>query len=87
MTRIIGIDPGSRKTGFGIIEFEGQKVKHIINGRLMVGDGNFPDRLGQIFKGLTDIIQRYQVTGSLVGPVQNFTVKQNHSNSRFSKLI
>ena len=60
MTRIIGIDPGSRKTGFGIIEFEGQKVKHIINGRLMVGDGNFPDRLGQIFKGLTDIIQRYQ---------------------------
>lgn len=60
MPRILGIDPGSRKTGFGIIEFEGQKVKHIINGRLMVGDGDFPDRLGQIFTGLCDIIERYK---------------------------
>jgi crossover junction endodeoxyribonuclease RuvC len=58
--RILGIDPGSRKTGFGIIEFEGQKIKHVINGRLLVGDGDFPDRLKQIFEGLTDIIQRYQ---------------------------
>ena len=60
MTRIIGIDPGSRKTGFGIIELDGQKIKHVINGRLMVGDGDFPDRLKQIFEGLTDIIRRYQ---------------------------
>lgn len=60
MPRILGIDPGSRKTGFGIIEFEGQKIKHITNGRLLVGDGDFPDRLKQIFEGLTDIIQRYQ---------------------------
>ncbi len=60
MPRILGIDPGSRKTGFGIIEFDGQKIKHVINGRLMVGDGDFPDRLKQIFEGLTDIIERYQ---------------------------
>lgn len=60
MPRILGIDPGSRKTGFGIIEYEGQKVKHIINGRLLVGDGDFPDRLKQIFEGLTDLIERYQ---------------------------
>jgi len=60
MPRILGIDPGSRKTGFGIIELEGRKIKHIVNGRLMVGDGDFPDRLRQIFEGLTDIIERYQ---------------------------
>ena len=60
MTRILGIDPGSRKTGFGIIELDGQKIHHVINGRLMVGDGDFPDRLRQIFEGLTDIIQRYK---------------------------
>ncbi|MFW5450394.1 MAG: crossover junction endodeoxyribonuclease RuvC [Methylophagaceae bacterium] len=60
MTRILGIDPGSRKTGFGIIELEGRKIKHVINGRLLVGDGDFPNRLKQIFEGLTDIIQRYQ---------------------------
>lgn len=60
MTRILGIDPGSRKTGFGIIELQGQKISHVINGRLLVGDGDFPDRLKQIFQGLTDLILRYQ---------------------------
>jgi crossover junction endodeoxyribonuclease RuvC len=60
MTRILGIDPGSRKTGFGIIELEKQKIRHIINGRLQVGDGDFAERLKQIFEGLTEIIERYQ---------------------------
>lgn len=60
MTRILGIDPGSRKTGFGIIELKNRKIEHIINGRLMVGDGDFPDRLRQIFVGLTELIERYQ---------------------------
>jgi crossover junction endodeoxyribonuclease RuvC len=60
MPRILGIDPGSRKTGFGIIEVQGKQVKHVINGRLMVGDGDFPERLKLIFTGLTDIIDRYQ---------------------------
>lgn len=60
MPRILGIDPGSRKTGFGIIEIEGRKIQHVINGRLLVGDGDFSNRLKQIFEGLTDIIQRYQ---------------------------
>jgi crossover junction endodeoxyribonuclease RuvC len=60
MPRIIGIDPGSRKTGFGIIDVNGQKISHVINGRLMVGDGEFSDRLRQIFEGLTDLILRYQ---------------------------
>jgi crossover junction endodeoxyribonuclease RuvC len=60
MPRILGIDPGSRKTGFGIIELEGKKIKHVVNGRLLVGDGDFADRLRQIFEGLNDIIERYQ---------------------------
>ncbi len=60
MPRILGIDPGSRKTGFGIIEVQNQKIQHVINGRLQVGDGDFAGRLKQIFNGLTDIIQRYQ---------------------------
>jgi crossover junction endodeoxyribonuclease RuvC len=60
MPRILGIDPGSRKTGFGIIELQDRKIKHIVNGRLMVGDGDFPERLRQIFIGLTELIERYQ---------------------------
>ena len=60
MPSILGIDPGSRKTGFGIIEIKNRKIEHVINGRLVVGDGDFPDRLRQIFVGLTDLIERYQ---------------------------
>ncbi|AFJ02876.1 Crossover junction endodeoxyribonuclease RuvC [Methylophaga frappieri] len=60
MSRILGVDPGSRKTGFGIIEMQDKQIRHVINGRLMVGDGDFADRLKQIFEGLTDLIQRYQ---------------------------
>ena len=36
------------------------RIKHVINGRLLVGDGEFADRLKQIFDGLTDLILRYQ---------------------------
>ena len=60
MSRILGVDPGSRKTGFGIIELDGKQIKHVINGRLLVGDGEFADRLKQIFDGLTDLILRYE---------------------------
>lgn len=60
MSRILGVDPGSRKTGFGIVELQGKTIKHVISGRLLVGDGEFADRLKQIFEGLTDLIQRYQ---------------------------
>lgn len=60
MQRILGVDPGSRKTGFGIVEVNGKQIRHVVNGRLMVGDGDFADRLKQIFDGLTELIARYQ---------------------------
>ena len=60
MTRIIGIDPGSRKTGFGIIELDHHKARHITHGLLLVGDGGFPARLKRIFDGLTDIIRSFK---------------------------
>lgn len=60
MPRILGIDPGSRKTGFGIIDANHHQIAHVINGRLLVGDGSFPERLRAIFQGLTDLIVRYQ---------------------------
>ena len=56
MIRILGIDPGSRITGYGIIESEGNHLRHVINGAIKLGDGDYPDRLRQIFTELTDII-------------------------------
>lgn len=57
---IIGIDPGSRITGYGVIRKEGNRLIHIDNGAVFTDSrADFPSRLKQIFDGLSDIINRY----------------------------
>ncbi len=60
MPRILGIDPGSRKTGYGIISLEGKTITHVTHGRLMVGDGDFVERLKKIFSGLSEVISEHE---------------------------
>lgn len=60
MTRILGIDPGSRKTGFGVIERLGGKVAYVTSGVIRVPEGELPERLKIIFDGITQIAQQYQ---------------------------
>ena len=45
MRRILGIDPGSIKTGWGVIEVEGGSVTHLESGILRLGTGEMADRL------------------------------------------
>jgi len=56
MTRILGIDPGSRFTGFGVIEVKGDRVTSIKHGVIKTGGGEFPQRLGIIFSAILDLI-------------------------------
>jgi crossover junction endodeoxyribonuclease RuvC len=58
--RILGIDPGSRFTGFGIIEVHGDRAVCITHGVIRTGDGEFPQRLGIIFSQLQDIIRDHR---------------------------
>lgn len=59
--RIIGIDPGSRVTGYGVVDRVGPKLVHIDNGCLtMRGADPLPQRLDQIYRGLSDIFAKYQ---------------------------
>lgn len=58
--RILGIDPGSRITGIGIIETDGRRNQHVFSTCLRLGDASFPERLGTIFSELTRIIREYQ---------------------------
>ena len=58
--RILGIDPGSRFTGFGIIDVEGQKNIHVHSGCIKTSSkGNFSDRLKEIFDGISDLVEEY----------------------------
>ena len=58
--RILGIDPGSRFTGFGIIDVKGDQSDIVRHGVIKAGSGAFPERLGIIFSGLCDLISEYQ---------------------------
>ena len=58
--RILGIDPGSRITGYGIIEDSAQGYKYIASGCIRINADYFPDRLKQIFDGIVEIVERHQ---------------------------
>ena len=45
MRRILGIDPGSIKTGWGVIEIEGSRVTYLESGVLRLGSGDMSERL------------------------------------------
>ena len=58
--RILGIDPGSRLTGFGVIDFDGGKALYVASGTVKSVDGAFADRLRQIFESIGSIVDEYR---------------------------
>ncbi|MDQ6990007.1 MAG: crossover junction endodeoxyribonuclease RuvC [Mariprofundaceae bacterium] len=58
--RLLGIDPGSRKTGVGIIDVQGNRVQHIHHEVIHCGSGEFNSRLGILFQSLSAIIHTFQ---------------------------
>lgn len=59
MTLILGVDPGSRVTGFGIIETSGNTARYVASGCIRIPDDAFPERLRVIFADLGEVIERY----------------------------
>lgn len=57
---ILGIDPGSRTTGFGIIKREGQKIEYLVSGCIRTGDGEMAERLVKIYEGVSELIDTYK---------------------------
>ena len=60
MRRILGIDPGSRVTGFGIIESDGIRSSHITSGCIRVADEDLPTRLGEIYQAISDVVEEFR---------------------------
>ena len=61
-SRILGIDPGSQRTGVGIIDVdEAGRLSHVFHGALVVaGEATFPLRLKRIFDEVCDIIATHR---------------------------
>ena len=58
--KILGIDPGLRVTGFGVIRKEGQRLSYIASGTIQVPDGDSPSRLKVILEGVGQVVRNYQ---------------------------
>jgi crossover junction endodeoxyribonuclease RuvC len=58
--RILGIDPGLRITGFGVIELQGSRLTYITSGCIKSGEGELPQRLGVILSCLREVISQNQ---------------------------
>lgn len=59
MTLILGVDPGSRKTGFGVINALGARCDYVTSGVIRVPDTALPERLKVIFDAITQVIEEY----------------------------
>ncbi len=60
MMRILGIDPGSRHTGYGVIEFDKRSPTWIAHGKISTRGDDISQRLLQIHQGLTEVIHEYR---------------------------
>ncbi len=58
--RILGLDPGSRHTGFGIIECSGGRTSYLVCGAISTAEGHFAQRLQQIFERVRSLVEEYR---------------------------
>jgi len=63
---LLGLDPGLRNTGWGVIEAEANRLRHVANGVVRPGAGPLADRLLRLYEGLTQVIGNYQLDGAAV---------------------
>ncbi len=60
MPVILGIDPGSRITGYGIVQQQGSKFTYLGSGCIRTPDADLSIKLNTIFNGISEIIQQYK---------------------------
>ncbi|MEE4173487.1 MAG: crossover junction endodeoxyribonuclease RuvC [Xanthomonadales bacterium] len=76
--RILGIDPGSRRTGVGLVEATGDRLRVVHYTVIQAGTGDFPDRLGKIFSGVRDLVAAHRPT---VAAVETVFVSHNAASA------
>lgn len=60
LIRVLGIDPGSVITGYGLIESDGARSFHLAHGHIRVKGNNFAEKLGHIHAELGSVIEHWQ---------------------------
>lgn len=56
---ILGVDPGSRITGFGVVQWQGNVLCHLSSGSIALSTGHVSHRLSRIYQELSHIMREY----------------------------
>lgn len=66
MTIILGIDPGSRVTGYGVVSVTRHRAAYVDSGCIRLGDGPLDDRLVQLYDELAAVIRDCRPTEAAI---------------------
>jgi crossover junction endodeoxyribonuclease RuvC len=58
--RILGIDPGLRVTGYGVLDKDGQQLHYVASGCIRTPDGELPERIKVILDSLREVIEQHR---------------------------
>jgi crossover junction endodeoxyribonuclease RuvC len=58
--RVLGIDPGSARTGFGVLDAAGPRLSYVASGVIRTAQGDFASRLCEIFRCMRSIVEEYR---------------------------
>lgn len=58
--RVLGIDPGSQRTGFGVLDAAGTRLTYVASGVIRTSHAEFSARLCEIFRCMQTVVAQYQ---------------------------
>ena len=84
MAIILGIDPGSRTTGYGLLEVKSMNPKYLASGSIVLADSDLSSRLLVLNKSLSELIEEYTpnqaaIEQVFVGKNANSALKLGHA--------
>ena len=59
---VLGIDPGSRRTGYGLVAVRDRAAEYVASGCIKAEIGDMPQRLGIIYRGVSELIDQFNPT-------------------------
>lgn len=67
--RILGLDPGLRVTGYGVIDKTGQTLSYVTSGVIRTGEGALPERIRVLFAGIQEVVAAFRPEAAAVEKV------------------
>ena len=80
---VIGIDPGSRFTGYGVVRMEGSSVHYLGSGCIKTGSGDLASKLKIIYDGVFSLVEQFNPTAMAVE--ETFLSKNVQSTVKLSE--